>query len=81
LPLAPGRLSATTDCPICSATLAATSRPTMSVGPPGGNGMIMRMDLEGYVCANAAPVTSVDNAIASVPRTARDRRNIGNSAQ
>ena len=43
-----GRLLSTTKgCPSCSCSLVASSRPTTSVAPPGGNGTTTRTDLLG----------------------------------
>ena len=40
MPLAPVRLSTTTDCPHDSVIFWPTTRPSRSVGPPGANGRI-----------------------------------------
>ena len=47
--------------PNCSLSCVAISRPTMSLLPPGGNGMIIRIGLVGYCCAAAdvADATSI----------------------
>src|ERR1044071_2333350 len=59
IPLAPGRFSTITCCPRRSAIFGAMSRDMMSVVLPGGNGMMMRIGLDGYeedegwACASA----------------------------
>src|ERR1051325_8485021 len=60
MPLAPGRFSTITCCPRRSEIFGAMSRDMMSVVLPGGNGMMMRIGLDGYeedegcACASAA---------------------------
>src|SRR4051812_24853574 len=46
-PDAPDRLSTTIDCPIDSVSFAASSRPTTSTLPPGGNGETSRIGFAG----------------------------------
>ena len=66
-PAAPGLLSGTTCCPSASPIFCAATRPRISVVPPGGNGMIMRMGLAGHACASACgSVTST----AVIPKAA-----------
>ena len=47
MPLAPGRFSTTTCCPIRSLIFGAISRDMMSIVFPGGNGTISFMGLDG----------------------------------
>src|SRR3954465_1051956 len=62
MPLAPGRFSTITCCPRCSDIFGAMRRDMMSVVLPGGNGMMMRIGLDGYkedgCCAYAAQQTA-----------------------
>src|SRR5436309_5836956 len=53
LPPAPARLSMTKGWPRISAIFGVTVRATMSVPPPGGNGTMTRIGLDGKVCASA----------------------------
>src|SRR5689334_1768818 len=53
LPPAPARLSAMNCVPYALVSVSATRRPMMSVGPPGGNGMMTRTGLVGYCWALA----------------------------
>src|SRR5687767_11115029 len=55
LPPAPGRLSTTTDWPSDSVICCAITRATISVPPPGANGMIRRTGRAGYCCAKTLP--------------------------
>jgi hypothetical protein len=51
-PDAPERFSTIICWPRVSESFAATSRPTTSTLPPGGNGETRRIDFDGY-CASA----------------------------
>src|SRR4030095_13217533 len=57
MPLAPGRFSTMTCWPRRSDIFGAMRRDMMSVVLPGGNGMMMRIGLDGY-CAWAAQQTA-----------------------
>src|SRR5688572_15598845 len=62
---APPRLSTTHGWPVRSAIFSAYARPSMSLPPPGGNGMTNRTGRTGYFSAACA-----DSAGAAVARTA-----------
>ncbi len=47
LPLAPGRFSITTGCPVASESFCPSSRQSTSLDPPGGNGATKRMGFAG----------------------------------
>src|SRR5882762_9524480 len=64
IPPAPPWLSATTCLPRRSESWKAIIRPTTSLLPPGGNGMIIRTGLLGYDCAAACVVYSAAAASA-----------------
>src|SRR5436190_22466884 len=69
IPPAPPWLSTTTCLPRRSESWKAIMRPTTSLLPPGGNGMIMRTGLLGYACAAASVVytsAAADNARNSI---------------
>src|SRR5882724_8258093 len=55
-PLAPGRLSMTTDWPRSFAIFSPSSRNTLSGPLPVENGVMMRSDLLGYGCPTAGPL-------------------------
>src|SRR3954463_8240889 len=87
LPPAPARLSATNWTPYALVSVSAAKRPMMSVGPPGGKGMITRTGLVGHCCACAAHVQRIAavaataivlNVVMEAPREAR--RRIGGTA-
>src|SRR6266850_7617270 len=66
IPLAPGRFSTITCCPRRSAIFGAMRRDMMSVVLPGGNGMMMRIGLDGYEeAAGWAPAAPMPQARAS----------------
>src|SRR5262245_2685203 len=67
-PLAPALFSMMTGWPSESFILSAMSRPTRSVGPPGGNAITMRIGRDGKFCANVGPARA---AIPSNANTAR----------
>src|SRR5688500_3942137 len=69
LPPAPARLSGTNCTPYALVSVSAAKRPMMSVGPPGGNGMITRTGLVGYCCALAV-AQSADSAAAAIVASA-----------
>src|SRR3990170_1680548 len=54
MPPAPARLSTTNVCPMDSWNFFPSSRPWMSVPPPGPNGTMMRTDFAGQVWEGAA---------------------------
>src|SRR3954466_11793667 len=66
LPPAPARLSATTCTPHDSVSRCAARRPRMSVGPPGGNGMMKRTGLDGYDCASAQGVPATQSRATAI---------------
>src|SRR5262252_4064152 len=60
LPPAPPRFSTTLGWPVRSASLLETMRVTTSAGPPGGNGTIQRIGLDGHAdCACAKDPASI----------------------
>ncbi|MCY1370464.1 hypothetical protein D9M69_575560 [compost metagenome] len=74
-PAAPGRFSITKLCFSDSVSSAASSRPTMSVMPPGANATTMVTGLPGHVCA----CTWVDSMLLqarAVPIAATTRRRV-----
>src|SRR5689334_37268 len=79
LPLAPERLSTSTDCHHASVNLMPTSRARMSEVPPGGYGMMKRTGLEGYDAAGlpavwaAAPAIQRKAAQKTLVQSARNR--------
>src|SRR5487761_2331635 len=56
---APARFSTITDCPRIFANGGATSRATVSRGPPGFDGTIIVIGRDGYVCARAGEAMDV----------------------
>src|SRR5436190_24080151 len=65
LPVAPGRLSATSGCPRRSPSFCATSRPTVSEAPPGDWGMMSRMGRSGYAASAPAGTSGEENSAAA----------------
>src|SRR6185503_18878505 len=65
--LAPGRLSTMIRWPICSLSLSATIRESVSLPPPGGNGEMKRSERVGYCCAWAAlPINAATSRTAKL---------------
>src|SRR5688500_10111555 len=62
LPVAPGRLSATSCSPTRSLTLLATKRPTLPDAPPGDCGMMSRIGGSGYAVAAARALVEASSA-------------------
>src|SRR4051812_36400299 len=77
MPLAPARLSTTTCWPNAAENFCPTSRAMMSFDPPGANGTMRRMGLEGYApgaflaCACATPASARPAAAAMRNRIIR----------
>src|ERR1035437_10887803 len=55
LPLAPARLSTTSDCPSALESFCAVTRAIRSLPPPAGNGTTILIALTGYSCDQAVP--------------------------
>src|SRR5262245_14042574 len=78
LPPAPGRFSTTTCCPKLFAISRASRRAMVSALPPGGNGAMKRIGLDGYGWANApeakekAAHRAATSSLSMGPRVGRD---------
>src|ERR1035437_933490 len=67
LPLAPARLSTTSDCPSALESFCAVTRAIRSLPPPAGNGTTILIALTGYSCDQAVPATA--RMLATTART------------
>src|SRR5579864_9053271 len=72
VPAAPVRFSITTDWPSVRFIRSASTRPSVSVGPPAGNGTTITIGRDGYDCENASRGTiGIAAAAAARPKTLR----------
>src|SRR5215470_11632347 len=72
LPFAPAMFSTMTGCPSVARIRSARIRPTTSTLPPGGNGMIIVIGRDGYVCAVAGQMSA--GAARTAPPSCRNSR-------
>src|SRR5687767_3465977 len=67
VPPAPPRFSSTNCCPVMAAILLNTMRAVTSFEPPGGNTMITRTGLLGYVWACSEDATAKSSRVSAKP--------------